>query len=130
MAWDLSYIGKKVEEEAVRLVKDIATDMATNLVYKSHEDTSRFLSNTNASMDEPNESGDENKVLGRSGSIAQCTRAINAMPNDKLHSVYITNHVKYGVYLEAGYSAQSPNGVFYPVFVAVSSMYGRPRVIS
>ena len=32
MAWDLSYISKKVEEEAVRLVKDIATDMATNLV--------------------------------------------------------------------------------------------------
>ena len=53
MAWDLSYITKQVEEQAVEHVKAIAADIAEGIRATTPIDTSRLISNNNFSTIAP-----------------------------------------------------------------------------
>lgn len=123
--WDKSPVlfADVVEKAAVKRVKDIATDMHTALVDKSPVDSSRYVSNHKVSLDTPDWSHDDNKFVGRSGALAQGMAVINGMPVDRLHSVHLTNTIKYSKYLEKGHSSFAPNGVYLPVFLGVSMFY-------
>lgn len=112
-----------VIQDTNEIVKNAATDFNNALNDKSPVDTSRFVSNWNISLDQEDTSYSEGKKLGRGAARAQGARVINGIRGNKLHTVYITNVTPYGVYLNAGYSAQSPNGIMYPVFSAISMWY-------
>lgn len=123
--WDKSPVlfADVVEKAAVKRVKDIAADMLTAVVDKSPVDTSRFVSNHTVSLDVPDWSHDDKKFVGRSGALAQGMAVINGMPVDKLHSVHLTNTIRYSKYLEKGHSNFAPNGVYLPSFLAIAMFY-------
>lgn len=124
--WDkdpVSFIDDVVLKDGSKLIKDIATDFNNALNDKSPVDTSRFVSNWNVSLDQEDTSYSESKKIGRGAARAQGASVIGGMKPKKLHTVYFTNVTPYGVYLNAGYSAQSPNGIVYPVFSAISMFY-------
>ena len=108
---------------AVARVKDIGTDFNASLVYKMPVDTSRAVSNLNVSLDSPNWTFVEGKMIGRSAAMAQGMSVISGMPTDKLHSLYFTSAVPYMKYLEKGHSKFAPNGVFTVSFLAISMFY-------
>ncbi|OOR87282.1 hypothetical protein B0181_10555 [Moraxella caviae] len=112
-----------VAADVTQRVKNIGTDMLTAIVQKSPVDTSRFVSNTNVSINQADDGFDVHKRLGRSAAMAQGLNTINSLSSPA--TIYITNTTHYGKYLELGRSSQSPNGVYHPVFVAISAMYRR-----
>lgn len=126
MMWDkdpVSFIDDVVLKDGAKHIKNIAKDMYSGLNDKTAVDTSRATSNWNVSLDSYDWSYDEGKKLGRGGARAKGLGEINAMPDDRLFSVYLCNPTPYIKYLNAGYSLQSPNGIVYPVFMGVSMWY-------
>lgn len=123
--WDKSpsLFADVVERAAVKRSKDIATDMLTAVVDKMPIDTTRAVSNINVSLDNADFTYVENKYVGRGGALASGLGVINRMPNDKLHSVHISDSTPYLKYLEGGSSRQAPNGVFLVSFLGVSAWY-------
>ena len=123
--WDKSpeLFADVVTKAAAKRVKDIATDMHTALVDKMPIDTTQAVSNVNLSLDTPNWTFVKGKMIGRAGAMAEGMSVINAMPTDKLHSVFLTSAVPYMKYLEAGWSLQAPNGVFTVVYYGVTAWY-------
>ena len=123
--WDKSPVlfADVVEKVAVKRVKDIATDMHTALVDLAPVDTSNYVGNMTVSLDTPNWTYVEGKTIGRGGALANGMGVINAMPNDKLHSVYLSSTVPYAKYLEWGRSSFAPNGVFTVAFLGVATWY-------
>ena len=123
--WDKSPVlfADVVEKAAVKRVRDIATDMLTALVDLAPVDTSNYVGNMTVSLDTPNWTYVEGKTIGRGGALANGMGVINAMPNDKLHSVYLSSTVPYAKYLEWGRSSFAPNGVFTVAFLGVATWY-------
>lgn len=127
--WDKSPVlfADVVEKVAVKRVKDIATDMLTAVVDRSAIDTTNFVGNTNVSLDNANFSYVEGKTIGRSGALANGMSIINAVPPDKLHSLFICNATPYAKYLEFTEryrgSSQSPQGTYRISFAGVSAWY-------
>lgn len=127
--WDKSpsLFADVVEKAAVKRSKDIATDMLTAVVNKSPIDTTNFVGNTNVSMDAPNFTYVEGKTIGRGGAMAAGMTFIRALPNDKLHSIYISNSTPYAKYLEFTEtyrgSMQAPSGVYRVSFMGVAAWY-------
>ena len=100
--WDKSpsLFADLVTKVAVKRVKDIATDMHTALVDKMPVDTTQAVSNVNVALDSPNWTFVKGKTIGRGGAMAEGIGVINAMPTDKLHSIYFTSAVPYMKYLD------------------------------
>lgn len=123
--WDKAptLFADKAEEVAVRHVKKIGRDVISSLVDISPIDTSQFVSNHNVSVDAPNWSHNENKLLGDRGSEAEGLGVIASMSNSKLHDLWFTNATPYGGELEAGKSRQAGTGVYTPVFLFTVQMY-------
>jgi len=112
-----------VEKVAVNHVKKIGRDMIGSLVDLSPIDTTQYVSNHNVSMDVPNWSHSEFKLLGERGSEAEGMASIAALPTTKLHDVWFTNATPYGNELEGAKSAQAPMGVYRPAFLGVAQWY-------
>ena len=110
-----------VEKDAVKHVKTIGRDIISSLVDQSPVDTTQFVSNHNVSMDNPNWSHSENKLLGDRGSESEGLATIASM--NKLQDLWFTNATPYGEELEDGKSGQAPIGVYLPVFLFTAQMY-------
>lgn len=123
--WDKppSLFGDVVEKAAVKRVKDISSDLFPALVYGSPEDTSRYLSNHNVSLNTPSWSHDDNKMIGKAGSVSVGMAVIKGMAQDRLQDVWITNTISYAGDLEQGKSRTAPDGVYLPTFLAVAMYY-------
>lgn len=116
MAWDLSYITKQVEEQAVEHVRDIATDISAVIGRKSPVRTSRLVSNNNISTIMPDDYFDEERKLGRAGAIQ--AMAEEASQIQTLTDVWITNETPYGPEQEA------KHGFYRIALPAVARKYG------
>lgn len=112
-----------VTKDTVNLVQKISKDMIGSLVDLSPVDTTQFVSNHNVSLDAPNWSHNENKLLGDRGSESIGMATIAAMPTNALRDVWFTNATPYGGELEDGKSRQSPSGIYTPAFLAVAQWY-------
>ncbi|MCC3344861.1 hypothetical protein [Psychrobacter sanguinis] len=125
MMWStpLDKFADLVIQDTNEIVKNAATDMVNGLADKAPVDTSRFLSNLNVSLNSEDTSYDEHKKVGRGAARANGLRVLSGIKGNQLYSVFLTDMTPYGVYLEAGYSSQAVNGVFYPVFMGVSMWY-------
>lgn len=121
--WDKSptLFATEVEKVAVSHVKKVGQDMIGSLVDVSPVDSSRFVSNNNVSIGQPDWSYNENKLLGERGSEAEGLSKIASLNN--LQDLWFTNATPYGGELEGGKSAQAPTGVYLPVFLAVHQWY-------
>lgn len=95
MAWDLSYITKQVEEQAVEHLRDIAHDMANSIASRASVDTSRMVSNNYISQIVPDESFDDNFFLGRAG--ARNFMFTQVQDIKTLQDVYFRNLTPYAV---------------------------------
>ena len=113
-----------VTKDAAEHVKKISKDIIGSLVDLSPVDTTQFVSNHNVSLDKPDWSHNEKKLLGDRGSEGEGMSTISSMPTNKLHDVWFTNATPYGNELESGQkSAQAPSGVYTPAFLAVAQWY-------
>lgn len=123
--WDVnpSLFADEVAKVASKRVVDVSTDMLTGLVEKMPVDTTRAVSNIKVSINEPDYSVDESKYVGRSGAMAEGMGVINSIGQREIPTVYLQDNLYYVKYLEWGRSGRSPNGIFYPVFMAVSAFY-------
>ena len=111
-----------VEKAAVKHIKTIGRDIISSLVDQSPIDTTQFVSNHNVSLDAPNWSHSENKLLGERGSEGEGLATIASMT--KLQDLWFTNATPYGGELEFDFkSAQAPIGVYLPVFLFTAQMY-------
>lgn len=111
-----------VEKDAVKHVKTIGRDIISSLVDQSPIDTTQFVSNHNVSLDAPDWSHSENKLLGERGSEGEGLATIASMT--KLQDLWFTNATPYGGELEFDFkSAQAPIGVYLPVFLFTAQMY-------
>ena len=116
MAWDLSYITKKVEEQAVEHLRAIAHDMADSIATRASVDTSRMVSNNYVSQIAPDESFDDNFFLGRAG--ARNFMFMQVQDIKTLQDVYFRNLTPYAV-------TQDVRTGFYRMTVpAVARKYG------
>lgn len=123
MAWDLSYITKQVEEQAVEHAQDIALEMYREINELGPIDTSRYLSNIFISVGYPDDTKDWERYLGRGGAYLENGRD-EVLKMKHLDSIYITANIDYSWDLERGQSSQAPDGVFRVVFPAVARKYG------
>lgn len=123
--WDNPPTGfaKSFEKVAVKHVKKIGRDVISSLADVSPIDTTQYVSNHNVNVDSPDWSHNENKLLGDRGSEPQGLATIESMSSTELHDLWFTNATPYGGELEEGKSAQAPNGVYHPVFLAVTQWY-------
>lgn len=122
MAWDLSYITKQVEEQAVEHVKAIAADIAEGIRATTPIDTSRLISNNNFSTIAPDYNFEENKFLGRDGAYRQMMVEVNQIKT--LQDVFITNETPYAHDIEIGNSKFAPYGVYRNVLPNVAMKWG------
>lgn len=123
MAWDLSHIAKQVEEQAVEHAQDIALEMYREINELAPIDTSRYVSNIYISAMLPDDSFDENRMLGRDGAYLDGGRD-EILKMKTLQTIWITTRVPYAWDLEMGQSGQAPEGIFRVVFPAVARKHG------
>lgn len=104
------FADKVREEELARLV-DLSEHHVRGVIYGSPIDTSRFLSNNNFSVNQPDESFDwDKRDVSRSMTLANARRAMASLRYGDIF--YIVNTTPYGEKLEYGGSRQAPQGIF------------------
>lgn len=112
-AWSRSPAGfadQVRREELARLV-DLSEHHVRGVIYGSPKDTSRFLSNNNFSVNDPDESYDPSKRdRSRSMTLANARAAMSKLKYGDVF--YIVNTTPYGEFLERGSSTQAPKGIF------------------
>lgn len=107
----LSGFATQASDDLTVMFKDAGEQAARDIIYGSPKDTSRFLSNHNFSVNNPDESYDPNKRdLSRSEALANARAAMAALKaGDTFH---IVNTTPYGEVLESGSSTQAPQGIY------------------
>ena len=117
--------GALFEQEVVSFANDVGKDVLRALTNTAPVDTSRFVSNMNVSLNAPNESHDDNKFIGPSGSYAAGVQVLAAAPKNYLYDIHFVNTISYGEDLEIHRpSPKAADGTFRPSFVAISSQHG------
>lgn len=119
----------KLDEEASNAAVQVALTILGDLVYVTPVDTSKALSNWQASLDEPPSDSIQPYYPGEQGSTqrASAQAALNAAkailrgkkPGD---TIYLSNLLPYIRRLNDGYSAQAPAG-----FVERAVLLGRKQ---
>ena len=123
MAWDLSYITKKVEEQAVEHAQDIALEMYREINELSPVKTSRYVSNWYIAVGYTPERYDGDRKIGRDLAYFDNGRD-EVLAMKKLDNIWMLNETPYGGDLELGNSRQAPEGVVRVVFPAVARKHG------
>lgn len=107
---DLSKAIEKAKGRTEIVVKKIALELFSNIIYKSPVLTGRFRANWNCSIGSPDLSTSESTDPSGSGAISKATSTVVSYTlNDQ--SAFLTNNLPYAERLENGWSKQAPNGM-------------------
>ena len=107
---DLSKAIEKAKGRTEIVVKKIALELFSNIIYKSPVLTGRFLANWNCSIGSPDLSTSQAIDPSGSGAISKATSTVVSYTLNG-QSVFLTNNLPYADRLENGWSKQAPNGM-------------------
>ena len=107
---DLSKAIEKAKGRTEIVVKKIALELFSNIVYKSPVLTGRFRANWNCSIGSVDKSTSEATDKEGSGAIGRVRAEVTKYTLDG-RSIYLANSLPYAERLENGWSDQAPQGM-------------------
>ena len=107
---DLSKAIEKAKGRTEIVVKKIALELFSNIIYKSPVLTGRFRANWNCSIGSPDLSTSQAIDPSGSGAISKATSTVVSYTLNG-QRVFLTNNLPYADRLENGWSKQAPNGM-------------------